>query len=179
MRHVADQRVIEVHRVIGAGAADMHVLAEHRELLGEEAVLLGDGQEALGRVDAPLAPLLERVRPAAGDGDVHLPRMARQHVARGAQLGEEIGKAGVHARIDLDHALRELGLELAAVLRVGGAAQQIVRIGREVPVARVDEHQLQLDAEGQCVRGLELEHRPRRRPQLRAAGSPSPARSSA
>jgi hypothetical protein len=61
----------------------------------------------------------------------------------------------VHRRVDLDHALRELGLELALRRVARASAQQVVGVGREIEVSRIDEHQLELDAERQCGRRFE------------------------
>src|SRR5438874_548799 len=158
MRHVADQRVREIDRVVGTRATDMYVLTEHGELLREEAVFLRDRDKALGRIDLAVLPFLERMRPAAGDRDVHLSRMGRESIARGAKLGLQRFVTLVNTRVDFDHALRDLGLELAGVDVTGRAPQQIVGIGREIEVARVDELKLELHADGQRLRGLEVEH---------------------
>ena len=90
--------------------------------------------------------------PPPADRDVHLARVPGEHVARAAQFGEQFRIALVHRRVDLDHALRDLGLQLAAGRIARGAAQQVVRVGREVEVARVHQHQLELDAEGERLR---------------------------
>src|SRR5437763_11735036 len=100
MRQIADQRMIEIDRVVRVGAADVHVLAEDGELLGQEAVFLRDGQKALGWIDLAILPLLEWMRAAAGDRDVHLARMRRESIARDAELGEQRFIALVNARVD-------------------------------------------------------------------------------
>jgi hypothetical protein len=60
VRDEAREAVREVDRVVAAGDAHVHVLAEDGELLGEVAVERGDVAEALGRIDAPLVPAVER-----------------------------------------------------------------------------------------------------------------------
>src|SRR5947199_202196 len=99
------------------------------------------------------------MRASARNGDVHLACMRRESVARRAELGEQCFVAFVNARVDLDHALRELRLQLAGVPVARSAAQQIVRIRRQVEVARIDQLQLELDADRQSLRTLELERR--------------------
>jgi hypothetical protein len=60
----------EVDGVFAVLDADVDVLAENRELLGEIAVERRDALEALRGKDAPLGPAVERVRSRRRDGDV-------------------------------------------------------------------------------------------------------------
>src|SRR5258707_186173 len=61
VRNVAGHPMGQVDRVLAACYADVDVLAEHGELLGEVAVERGDALEALRREDAPLGPAVERM----------------------------------------------------------------------------------------------------------------------
>ena len=65
MRNVARHHVQQVDRVVAAFDPNVDVLAEDGELLGEVAVEGRDALETLGREDAPLRPLVERMRAAA------------------------------------------------------------------------------------------------------------------
>ena len=64
------QAVQQHQRLVGARAADVDMLAEDGELLGQVAVELGDLVEAGLVEDALPAPLLERMRAAAAQADV-------------------------------------------------------------------------------------------------------------
>jgi hypothetical protein len=68
----------------------VHVLAEHRELLGQVAVQR-DFLVARLRRDALLRPVLEGVGAAAGDADVQAVAGGHQGVADLAQLGQQAG----------------------------------------------------------------------------------------
>jgi len=85
--------------------------------------------------------------------------MPRENVARALQFGQQIGVSIVHGRVDLDHALRDLGLELSPRRFASHPAQQVIRVGRQIEIARVDEHQLELHADRERVRGREVELR--------------------
>src|SRR4029079_16284514 len=95
VRDVAREAVREVDRVVAARNADVDVLPEHGELLREIAVEVRDVREALARGDPPLAPLVERMRPAPRDGEVELVRRADDGVSRACQLGDEIAVLSV------------------------------------------------------------------------------------
>src|SRR5260221_1261740 len=103
----------EVARVLAVLDADVDVLPEHRELFGEVAVESRDALEALRRKDAPLGPAMERMRAAAGNGDVELFGGDHDRIAHAYELGEQLAVAPVHRGIDLDHALGDLGLHFA------------------------------------------------------------------
>jgi len=144
--------VQQEQRVVAAGAADVHVLAEHGELLGQVAVQRRQFLVArLGR-DALLGPVLERMRAAARDADVQHAAGGDERVADLHQLGQQRAVVGLHARIYLDHALRDLGRHVA---RKRLALQQVHQVGagrREVEIGQADELQFQFDAERQRCR---------------------------
>src|SRR2546425_864264 len=93
-------------------AADVNVLAEHGELLGEVTVELTDVVEALGRVDLLRAPVLERMRATAADRDVELARAVGELLSEVVQLGEQRAMRALDRSADLDHAARDLGLHV-------------------------------------------------------------------
>ena len=143
-------------RLVARGAADVHVLAEDGELLGQVAVQrrhllearLGEDAAARdqcwnGWVPPPHTPTLRRV---AG---------RHQRVADLAQLRQQAVVAGLHVGRHLDHAFGDLGHHVA-----GKAAprQQVQHVGAgvdQVEVAQADQLQFQLDADRQRFRGFE------------------------
>jgi Kef-type K+ transport system membrane component KefB len=135
--------------VVTVGAADVDVLAEHRELLGEIAVQFGHVAEARRVVDAPLAPLLEGVGAAAAQRQVQAVAVVHQHVADGAQFGEQRVVAGVYHRRDLDHALRDLRLDVARMLLLLDAREQVGGAAHEIVVAVVEDLQFQFHPHGE------------------------------
>ena len=174
VRDVARHPVREVDRVVAGLHADVDVLPEDRELLGEVAVERGHLQEALGREDAPVAPVVEGVRAAAGHREVQAPGLPHDRVAHLHQLVPQDVEAAVHRGVHLDHALGDLGLHLAGERPLAEAAQQVGGAAREVVVARVEHHQLQLDAEGEGFGLREFEGHGRLRLSGRADGFASP-----
>ena len=82
MRDVARHAVQHQQRGVGVGAADVHVLAEHGELLGQVAVQGRDFAKARLRENFPLRPLLEGMGAAAADRDVVALGMAAQGIAQ-------------------------------------------------------------------------------------------------
>ena len=94
MRHVAQQHVREIDRRVAAGAADVHVLAENGELLGEIAVELEDLLEALGGVDPPVVPVVEGMLAAPRDAEVQPLGRAHHRVPQLPQFGDQRVKEG-------------------------------------------------------------------------------------
>jgi hypothetical protein len=90
VRDVARHAVQHQQRAVGIRAADVHVLAEDGELLGQVAVQLGQLAKARPVVDALLVPLLEGVRAAADAGDVQLVGAAHQRIADLRQLAQHL-----------------------------------------------------------------------------------------
>ena len=89
MRHVARHSMQQEHGIVAMRAADVDVLAEHGELLGEVAVQIGQVLEARPVVDLALAPVLEGMGTAAGDQDVEPLCGAAQHTADLQQFGQQ------------------------------------------------------------------------------------------
>ncbi len=177
VRHVAAQGVQQPQRLVAVGAADVHMLAEHRELLGQVAVELVDVMEALAREDLLATPVLEGVGPAAGDRDVEPAAGARELLAHVAQLGAQRVVAALDRAADLDHAARDLGLDVPGAGVPGGLAQQVLGLRGEVVVVRAQQLQLELDAQAQRLRrgeGLQR-HRlsPSGRPRRPARAGPA------
>ena len=97
VRNVATERVQQPECLVRAGTADMHMLAENGELLGQIPVKLRDVMETRRVEDGLLPPVLERMRPTAGEQDTEAIGLMRQHVADIAQLRQGVGMA--HADI--------------------------------------------------------------------------------
>jgi len=72
MRNVARHAVQREQRGVSVRAADMHMLAENRELFGQVTVKLGQFAKTRFVVNAALVPLLKRMRAAAHHGNVEL-----------------------------------------------------------------------------------------------------------
>jgi hypothetical protein len=81
-RHINAERLGQPDGVVGRGAADMDVLAENGELLGEITIALVKVVEAVAGTDAPFRPMMERVRAATADADVVALAMLAQGVAQ-------------------------------------------------------------------------------------------------
>src|SRR5882672_9898191 len=165
----------QVNGIVARAHADMDVLAENGELLGEVAVHLMQMEEALLRENALLAPVLERMRSPAGDGQVQPLCAADHHIANRSQLGKHGEVVRMHPGADLDHAFGDFRLDLAGMLFLFDQCQQVRRATNEVPVVRTQDHQFQFDAHRERRRPVEFErHAP-----TPVAGSVSPARRSA
>ena len=156
VRHIARQAVQQQQRLVGAGAAHMHMLAEHGELLGQVAVQRGQLLVA-GRVDdLPLRPLLERMGAAAAQRHAFGIGAGHQGVAGLAQLRQHLGMAAAHAGAQLEHAGGDLVRHLAGDAVLRHPRQQWLRARRQVVALRVDDLQLEFHAQGQRRRWLEV-----------------------
>jgi len=155
VRHEARQSMCEVNGVVAAFHADVDVLAEHGEGLGQVAVAVLQEMKALVRRDALFAPFLERVRAAAGHVDVQAHGGRHDGVAQRLQFLDQGVGLGVDRRIQFDHALGDFELDLFLQGGRLDAGQQVERIGGEVVVAPVQELQFQLHAHGEGFRFAE------------------------
>ena len=104
---------------------DVDVLAEDGELLGQVAVALVQGIEALAGADAPVRPAMEGVGAAAADGDVVPASLGAQDVAQAGQVAGDAVHAALGQGADLDHALGDFELDVALAAIGYQAAQQI------------------------------------------------------
>jgi hypothetical protein len=95
------------------------------------------------------------MRAAAADADVERVAGADERVADAAQLLEQLVVPRVHVGVDLDHALGDLGHHGAGKATPVQQVEQVRARVDQVEVAQADELQLELDAEGQRLRGLE------------------------
>ncbi|MNR03632.1 hypothetical protein D3C85_1195360 [compost metagenome] len=169
MRHVAADGVEQEQRLVRARAADVDVLAEHRELLGEVAVQLGNVLVARRIGDGPVRPLLERMGAAAADAQVQRAGGARHQVAHDRQLLQRLRVVAADAGTDLDHRRTDLGLDVPRVLGALERTQQIRRKRRQVIVMTVHELEFQLHAKRQRLGMLERFERHQRPPPLSRA----------
>ena len=149
MRDVARHAVQHQERGVGIGAANVHMLAKDGELLGEVAIQLRQLLKAWLVVDAPLVPLLERVRAAAHHGNVELVGALDQRIADGGELAQHLAGRMTDAGGDFDHAVRHLGHYAAGQRHLFHQAQHVFGVGGQVVVVGVDELQFQLDAQRQ------------------------------
>ncbi len=155
MRDVARHAVQHQQRRVGVGAADVHMLAEDGELLAEVAVQLRQLAKARLVVDAPLVPLLERMRAAADHGDVELVGVLHQRIADRRELRDHVLARVADPGRDLDHARRHLRHHAAGQRRLRHQAQHVLGIGREVVVVGVDQLQLEFHPQRQRLRLVE------------------------
>ena len=143
----------------------MHMLAEHRELLGEVAVQPGHVLKARPIGDAALGPMLKGMGAAAAYADAQAIGGVAQGVAQGAQFAVHTGKIALHMGGDLDHAFGDLELHIEVGPLLGHDAQQIGGTAGQVGIARVDQLQFEFDAERQRVGTGEFEALRHRVPQ--------------
>src|ERR1700686_3381838 len=104
MWNVARHHVQQVDGIVARTYADMDMLAEHGELLGQVSVHLVQVEKTLLRKNALFAPVLERMRAASGDPEVQAARVAHDGIANRRQLGKQALVTGMHPSADLDHA---------------------------------------------------------------------------
>src|SRR5574343_1748994 len=88
--------------VVGRSTADVHMLAENSELLGEIAVAVINAVKALAGADTAFRPVMEGVRAAAGKADVVVAAMALQHIDQASQVAGEGADAVARQGADLD-----------------------------------------------------------------------------
>ena len=155
VRNEARHPAREVNGLVGRAAADMDVLTEHGELLGQVAVQLGQRGKAFGGEDSALRPVVKWMRTAARDADIELVRRCAQLAANLGEIAQQRVMARVHFAVHLDHALGDLGLDVARTRAPGKRAKQAFGAPRQIEVAQVDELQFQLDAHGQRFTGSE------------------------
>ena len=137
--------------------ADMHVLTEHRELLGQVAIQAGDVLEARSIVDLAVVPALERMRASACDLNVEPVGTDHQCIAHCQQFGAQRGKRRMHCRADLEHALGDLGLDVAGKRLARHERDQVRRRARQIASSPVDQLELELHTHRQRLRLLEVE----------------------
>ena len=111
-------------RAVGVGAADVHVLAEDGELLGQVAVELGELAEARAVVDALLVPLLEGMGAAAHAGDVQLVGAAHQRIA-------DLGELAQHSLLEW-HTPVEISIMLEVISGTTEPGSGIFAISRSI-----------------------------------------------
>ena len=149
MRDVAAHAVQHQQRSIGIGAANVDVLAEDGELLGQIAVQRRQLVKTRLVVNALLVPLLERVGATAHHGNVELVGAFDQRITNGSQLTQHFGGAAADAGGDFDHAARHLGHHAAGQLVFAHQAQHVGGVRGQIVVIGVDQLQLQLYAQRQ------------------------------
>jgi hypothetical protein len=101
----------QVDRFVVVSDADMHMLAKHRELLGEIAVGFVDAVEAFALRDLAQRPVAERMRPAATETDVQPGAFAPDGARQRQQVRFELRGRTVHRAVQFDHRLGDLGLD--------------------------------------------------------------------
>src|SRR5262249_33842295 len=121
------------------------------------AVELEDLLEALCGIDAPVVPVVKRMRAAAGDAYVEPLRGPHDGVAQFSQLGRKRLMPLMHRRVELDHALGDFRLDRTGMAIFFDQADQIGRVARQVVVSRVQDLQLELGADRERRRSLELQ----------------------
>ena len=158
-RHIGPKRLRQPDRVVGRFAADVDVLAEHGELLGQIAVALIDRVEAVARANTAFRPGVEGMRAAAADRDVVACALVDQRLAQALEVGGDVVDRGPRLRTDFDHALGDLEFHVAELAVVLQATEQVGRAARQVVVALREELQLQFDAQRQRVAFREFQRR--------------------
>ncbi|EXI63871.1 MAG: hypothetical protein AW07_04804 [Candidatus Accumulibacter sp. SK-11] len=148
-RHVHAERLRQPDRIVGRSAADVDVLAEDSELLGEVAVALVQRVKALAAADAPFRPAVEGMRATATDGNVVARTMDPQDLAQAREIGGDSSCACPWQGADFDHALGNLQLDVAEASVVVEAGQQVSRATGQVKVAQGQQLQFQFDAQRQ------------------------------
>jgi hypothetical protein len=150
-RHMRAERLGEPDRVVGAGAADVNVLAKDRELLGQVAITLVDLIEAITRTNPPLRPAVEGMRAAAADGDMVARALTDAALAEADQIGSNAIDECPRQGADLDHAFGNFKLDLTKAAIVVHAAEKIRRSARQIKIAHGNQLQLKLDPQGQWL----------------------------
>ena len=170
-RQVDAQPVQEPDRGARAGDPDVDVRGERRLAPGEHAHRLVDLAVARVRRDDRVAPHRRRVH--AGDaGAEPMPgQRMRELPAQFGQLRDRIADPAMDAGGDLHHGC--VGLLRHAIAKPGPQARDhLVRAEGQRPVARVEEHELLLDPDGERA-GWRV--RPPCRPRWKARHRPSVA----
>jgi hypothetical protein len=114
--------------------------------------------EARNVVDLALAPVLERVRAPAGDGQVEAVRRLDERGADRPQLLDQGHVLRVHAGARLDHAVGDLGLDVARMALAREQREQVRSAARQITVAGAEQLQLELHAQREGRRRPEVEH---------------------
>ncbi len=143
------QRVGEPHGLVAGLAADMDMLAEDGELLGQITIALGQFVEALAGADSALRPLVEGMGAAAADRDVVVAAMGHQNVTQHAQVGLDAGDVLPRLGTHLDHALGNLELHVAVLAAIAQPGEQVAGGAGQIEVPVGDELEFQLHPEGQ------------------------------
>ncbi len=149
MRDVARHAVQRKQCGIRVRATNVHVLAENGELLGQVAIERGQLVKTRFVVNAPLVPLLERVRAAAHNGNVELVSALDQRVAQLGQLLQYLSRRLAYTSGNLQHAGGHFRHHVAGDLVPGHQADHVFGVGRQVVVVRVDQLKFQLHAQRQ------------------------------
>lgn len=139
-------------RAVRIRATDVHVLAEHRELLCQVTVQLGQVLEARRIDDLPVAPLLERMRAAATQPDVQPVGRGDERVADRVQIRHGLLVRRADARRQLDHALGDFRRDVAGNRLVLDEAKKIAAGFGQIIVMGIDDLHFELDPEGERLR---------------------------
>lgn len=151
MGHIGRQAAHQPDGVVPALYAQVDVLAEHGELTRQVTVHFGQVLEARRVGNGAFLPAHERVGAAARHGNADGVRRLDQRIAHFAHLGQEAHGVLVHRGIQFDHGPRDFRFDAVGDGVVGHLGQQLVGSCRQVVAGRVDQLQLELDAQG--VRG--------------------------
>ena len=128
------------------------MLPEHRELLREVTVELGKVLEARGIEDLAVAPLLEGVRATATQPDVEVVSSGHEGVTDGTEVRYGLFMRRANAGGQLDHAFGDLRRDAARDLFVLDEPHEIGGGLGQVVVVRVDDLDLEFNAEGERLR---------------------------
>ena len=134
----------------------MDVLAEDGKLLGQITVALVKLVETVAGANAPLRPMMERVRPTTADPDVVALAMLAQGVTQAAKVGCNAIDGRPCQRADFDHAFGDFQLDLTETFVVIEAPKQVGGAPRQVEVALRDQLQFEFDTQRQSGAVLEF-----------------------
>src|SRR5450830_53030 len=174
MRHEARKRMRQIQRIVTIGHADMNMLAEHGEGLGQIAVFFVQIKKSLTWRDPLFVPMLERMCSTAGDINIEMLGATIERSTQAFQFFNQVIDTSMNTGVQLNHALRHFQLDLLLQIAWRNPGQQINGIAGEVVIAPVDQLQFQLDAHGKWGRGGKWQNpgaAGRRRMQGRFTGS--------
>ena len=159
-RHVRAQAVERGDARLARRQADVHVQRERRLAAGQLAHRAVDLLVALARRHRHLMPDGRGVRAGRRRRQAERLEHSAQPPAQAAKLGDGVADVRVHARAQLRGRRVRLGADVVAHV-LGQRREDLVDARCQRPVARVEEHDLLLDAERVLVAVTPF--RPRRR----------------
>ena len=146
MRDEARQAVQQIDGIIAVATADVHVLTKHRRLQNQIPKQLQIVIVTLIVTHFLTLPLLERVRPAAGNLNMLIACCTQDRLLHGGKLRGCLVDVVTNSGGNFEHAFGDIVFDLTGFDVVFDGSNQRRRVLTEIVARRIDHLQFELNA---------------------------------